>query len=318
MAGTTYDEAVTEGAGWHLQYFEKPTWTITGGDGQPQTGTGMWKPAPPMYKRGLDSVEELTIDANWKILSMIDGGTGASEINQITSDVSFRVTGTAQNDATRIDVAGVATTIEDLNLAAIGTDITHPGGGDELSLAGYNLLVRKIAVANDLSGGPACVVKFDVSGIQVSTLEFPMPFNWFGTAADSSPTSDNFYFGSGAGNLTQTTFPEWSTMTMDKDEGYWIIPTDGYYHIHADISINCTVSPSIIKNYILTTTGYGGVEGIRAYSTTVIRTNIDPHLTIADYIGWFAEGIKVAIKCDTSTGLISSERASSAWIKRLA
>jgi hypothetical protein len=154
------------------------------------------------------------------------------------------------------------------------------------------------------------------TGIEASGMPYPPPFSWLGAGADLGTGVDNFYFGSGV-SVTENN-PGIAGITFDATNGYWNITDAGWYEVHGAIGMNVTASPAEIKNYVITTTGYGGTESIKSYTTTNIRTNMDPHHTAVDWIGYLTAGVKLAIKCDVNTGTITSERGSSASVRRIA
>jgi len=181
--------------------------------------------------------------------------------------------------------------------------------------AGEGLIARNVHVGNDLSGHPDCVTTLD-SSASISGCPYPPPFSWLQSTASLGTGVDNFYFGSGV-SVTETTMGT-DGISFDSTNGYWEITSAGWYEVDADIGINVTVSPATIKNYVvITSTGYGGVESALSFTTQELRTNIDPHLTRARWMGYLTAGVKLAIKCDTDAGTIKSERYSVASVKRI-
>ena len=84
------------------------------------------------------------------------------------------------------------------------------------------------------------------------------------------------------------------------------------------ISQNVTTSPVTVTNLVITTTGGATpTETIKSASYTVLRANIDPHDTVAHWMGYLSAGVKLAIKCTASAGTMKSERGSSASVKRI-
>jgi len=188
------------------------------------------------------------------------------------------------------------------------------GGADFLQTGSAKILGREIHVANDLSGAATCTTILD-SSASISGCPYPPPFSFVRSTANLGAGVDNFYFGSGV-TADETTMGS-DGISFDLTNGYWNIDSAGWYEVTAAIGINCTVTPSIVKNYVLTTAGYGGAEILLTFTTTLLRTNIDPHLTVAHWLGYLGAGIKLAIKCDTDAGAITSERYSTASVKRI-
>ena len=123
----------------------------------------------------------------------------------------------------------------------------------------------------------------------------PSPYLWFRSAADGIAEVSQ-YFGSGTGALTvnQSGFSDASSDVFTS--GYVEIPDTGVYLVDAKIAMNVTASPTTASILIITTTGWGGSETTLALGTQVLRTNIDPHQVVCDYIGTFTAGTKIAVK----------------------
>ena len=165
------------------------------------------------------------------------------------------------------------------------------------------------------TGSVSSVTATLTSSASVSGCPFPPPFSYIAANADLGTGVDNFYFGSGV-SITSTSSTN-DGIIFDSTNGYWVIADAGWYEVRGDIAQNVTVSPTTVTNYVITTTGYGGTEAVKSASYSVLRTNIDPHLTIAHWIGYLTAGVNLAIKCDASTGLMKSERGSTASVKRI-
>ena len=197
--------------------------------------------------------------------------------------------------------SGTLTTTDDV------TTVSFVGGSETLA-------ARNIHVTNTLSGTDSLTTVLDTSA-SISGCPFPPPFSYLAAGADLGTGVDNFYFGSGV-SVAETTMGT-DGITFDSTNGYWDITEAGWYDVRGDIAQNVTVSPTTVTNYVLVTTGYGGVESIKSQSTTVLRTNIDPHLTSVHWMGYLLAGIKLAIKCDASAGNMKSERGSTASVRRI-
>ena len=183
-----------------------------------------------------------------------------------------------------------------------------------MSSGGQGLISRSVHVANDLSGHADLTTTLD-SSASISGCPFPNPFSHVAAGADLGTGVDNFYFGSGV-SRTETTMGT-DGISFDDTNGYWDIAVAGWYEVQADISILVTSSPATVTDYVITTTGYGGTEAVKALMYQELRTNIDPHYTMVRWMGYLAAGVKVAIKCDTDAGTIKSKRGSSASVKRI-
>ena len=145
----------------------------------------------------------------------------------------------------------------------------------------------------------------------------PAPYLWFRSAADGVAAISQ-YFGSGTGTLTvnQSGFSNASSTLYTA--GYVEIPETGVYEIFAKIGGNVTTSPTTVSILIMTTTGWGGTETTLALGTQVIRTNIDPHQAVCDYIGTFSKGTKVAIKfMADGSNTVKPERYASVRFKKI-
>jgi len=145
----------------------------------------------------------------------------------------------------------------------------------------------------------------------------PDPYLWFRSAADGIADISQ-YFGSGTGTLTvnQSGFPNASSTVHDS--GYVTIPESGVYEIFAKIGGNVTTSPTTVSILIITTTGWGGTETTLALGTQVIRTNIDPHQCVCDYIGELSAGTKIAIKfMADGSNTVKPERFASVSFKKI-
>ena len=142
-------------------------------------------------------------------------------------------------------------------------------------------------------------------------------FLWFRSSADGVAAISQ-YFGSGTGALTvnHSGFP--SASSTVHTNGYVEIPYTGVYEIFAKIGGNVTTSPTTVSIIIMTTTGWGGTETTLALGTQVIRTNIDPHQCVCDYIGHLTAGTKIAIKfMADGTNTVKPERFASVSFKKI-
>jgi hypothetical protein len=245
----------------------------------------------PMYVTvdGLDRPTGLSEFTTNDFVPAANGGTGASSVQAAT--------GLVYDSA-----AGTLTTADDVD------EVTFLGGSEKL-------IARHVHVSNTLSGGPDCSTTLSTSA-SVSGCPFPPPFNYIAAGADLGTGVDNFYFGSGVS--VQVTNSTNDGITFDSTNGYWNIADAGWYEVHGFVSQNVSTSPVTVTTTVITTTGYGGTESIKSAAYTVLRANIDPHDTVAHWIGYLAAGVKLAIKCDASTGTMFSERGSSASVKRIA
>ncbi len=238
---------------------------------------------------GLSRPTNLSEFASTDTIPVVNGGTGASSIQLATGLVY-------DSDA------GTLTTADDVD------EVTFVGGSEVL-------IARKIHSANVLSGGADCTTTLSTSA-SISGCPFPPPFNYIAAGADLGTGVDNFYFGSGV-SVVETASTN-DGITFDSTNGYWNIADAGWYEVHGFVSQNVSTSPVTVTTTVITTTGYGGTETVKAAAYTVLRANIDPHDTVAHWIGYLAAGVKLAIKCDASTGTMFSERGSSASVKRIA
>jgi len=145
----------------------------------------------------------------------------------------------------------------------------------------------------------------------------PSPYLWFRSAADGTALVEQ-YFGSGTGTLTvnQSGFSDASSDVFTN--GYVEIPETGVYEIFAKIGGNVTTSPTTVSILIMTTTGWGGTETTLALGTQVIRTNIDPHQCVCDYIGELSAGTNIAIKLMADgSNTVKPERFASVSFKKI-
>ena len=240
---------------------------------------------------------------------IISGCDPDDDINAVQDNGMFLSIDEA-NARMRWTTAPFAVNVDDGNIElgdGVGTNPT-------MAIAGTDIISRKLHASNSLSGASTCTTILD-SSASISGCPYPPPFSFVRSTATLGAGVDNFYFGSGVTG-DETTMGS-DGISFDLTNGYWVIDSAGWYEVFAAIGINCTSSPSTIKNYVVTTAGYGGSEILKTFTTTVLRTNIDPHLTAAHWIGYLTAGIKLAIKCDTDAGLITSERYSTASVKRI-
>ena len=145
----------------------------------------------------------------------------------------------------------------------------------------------------------------------------PAPYLWFRSAADGTAEVSQ-YFGSGTGALTvnESGFSDASSTVFT--DGYVEIPDTGVYLIDAKISMNVVASPVTASILIITTTGWGGSETTLALGTQVIRTNIDPHQAVCDYIGTLTAGTKIAIKITgDGANTVKPERFASVRVQKI-
>jgi hypothetical protein len=145
----------------------------------------------------------------------------------------------------------------------------------------------------------------------------PDPYLWFRSAVDGTAAVAQ-YFGSGTGTLTvnQSGFTGASSTVFTA--GYIEIPYDGVYLVDAKISMNVTASPTTASVLIITTTGWGGSETTLSLGTQVLRTNIDPHQVVGDYIGTFTAGTKIAVKITgDGSNTVKPERFASVRVQKI-
>tara|TARA_R100000008_G_scaffold86533_1_gene80035 strand:- start:379 stop:1368 length:990 start_codon:yes stop_codon:yes gene_type:complete len=167
------------------------------------------------------------------------------------------------------------------------------------------------------AGGYGVLVEGNLSATGSLSATTPAPYLWLRSAADGTAATEQ-YFGSGTGTLTvnQSGFTNASSTIFTN--GYVEIPETGVYEIYAKIGGNVTASPTTVSVQIITTTGWGGTESVLALGTQVIRTNIDPHQAVCDYIGTFAAGTKVAIKLTADgSNTVKPERYASVSFKKI-
>ena len=229
-------------------------------------------------------------------------------------------------------VSAIASSTVGFSVNAAGDAVTLNPGVNELGLAAATVVTRYLNYSTQLSGHEDSTSIFlgtlsALSGLNmsgpldtntsasISGCPYPPPFSFIQSTASLAAGVDNFYFGSGVSVVETTNGAD--GISFDDTNGYWEISESGWYEVGADIGMSITVNPSTIKNYIMLTTGYGGIEEAKAFTTQELRTNIDPHLTRASWMGMLLAPVKLAIKCDTDAGLITSERYSTAWMKRI-
>jgi hypothetical protein len=191
-------------------------------------------------------------------------------------------------------------------------DVLWDGGDNDFHIITYtgNINLRPAA-------GYGVLVSGDLSATGSLSATTPAPYLWFRSAADGVAAT-NQYFGSGTGTLTvnHSGFSDASSDVFTN--GYVEIPETGVYEIFAKIGCNVTSSPTTCSVIIMTTTGWGGTETTLALGTQVIRTNIDPHQAVCDYIGTFTAGTKVAIKLGADgSNTVKPERFASVSFKKI-
>jgi len=191
-------------------------------------------------------------------------------------------------------------------------DVLWDGGDNDFHIVTYT---------GDINLRPAdgykVLVEGDLSATGSLSATTPSPYLWIRSAADGTAVTEQ-YFGSGTGTLTanQSGFPNASSTMFTN--GYVEIPETGVYEIYAKVGMNVVNSPTTCTIAIMETTGFGGTETTLALATNVIRTNIDPHQTVCDYIGAITAGTKIAIKLTAnSTYTIKPERYASVSFKKI-
>ena len=152
----------------------------------------------------------------------------------------------------------------------------------------------------------------------VSGCPFPLPYLWFRSATDGTAEVSQ-YFGSGTGALTVNEGGVSDASSTVFTDGYVEIPDTGVYLIDTKISMNVISSPVTTSILIITTTGFGGSETTLSLGTQVLRTNIDPHQVVCDYIGTLTAGTKIAIKITgDGANTVKPERFASVRFQRIA
>lgn len=217
----------------------------------------------------------------------------------------------------------IETAIVDLSMSGL-TDVSST----ILPVEGDNLVWNGSTWTASAEGLPSVVVATEPSSIdyiygddggvfkkiELSALN---SFMWIRSTVDGTDAIEQ-YWGSGTGALTvnESGFPNASSTLFN--DGYVEIPYDGVYLIYAKIGLNVTISPTTISLIIITTTGFGGAESTLGMGTQVIRTNIDPHQGVVDYIGSFTAGTKVAVKLlANGTNTVKPERFASVRFQKI-
>jgi hypothetical protein len=232
--------------------------------------------------------------------------------NQLSSNVSNHIASASVHFlATEVSLSGLSDTSSSIS----------PTTGDNLVWNGTNWSASSESELAETTTQPSAIDHLygndggTFKKIELSALN---AFVWARSSVDGTQTTSQ-YWGSGTGDLTvnESGFPNASSTLYN--DGYVEIPYDGIYLIYAKIGLNVTVSPTTISLMILTTTGWGGVEGSTlAMGTQVIRTNIDPHQGVVDYIGSFTAGTKVAVKLlANASNTVKPERYASVRFQRI-
>jgi len=247
---------------------------------------------------GLNRPTGLSEFTTGDVVPVVNGGTGATSIEAAT--------GLVYDSA-----AGTLTTADDVE------EVTFLGGSEVL-------VARKIHAANDLSGNPACVVRFDGSvsatagvsalnisatNLQASTCPVPNPVCYAQMDGDGTAGSTEINFGAGVTPVTTTDSSNqiaWNNTDKDFD-----ITADGTYHVHATLILNVatTTVPTLkIKN---------GTTAKNTYAPT-INGAIDPQEATIQAAFTCSDGdtISVTFDDDGSTD-VNLKAGSAVMIRRL-